>query len=192
DVGCGPGTFLGHFTKGFSRGLGVELARAQVEYARKTYGSDRLRFEAHDVTAFDTEDRFDVIVSIEVIEHLAPKDTNAFLNRLRELLKPGGILILTTPNYRSFWPIIEWMISKKGPVDYLRQHINHFNTRRLTSELAAAGFDIIRQRTFFVVAPFLAAISRPLAEWFYAAERLLLPRLGSEIVVAARKPQRQS
>ena len=191
DMGCGPGTFLGHYAGGYQRGLGIDLARPQIEFARTKYGSDRLRFEATDVATVERGNEFDAIISIEVIEHLPAEETASFLRSIFDLLKPGGTVVLTTPNYRSFWPLIEWVISRKGPVDYLEQHINHFHPNRLAAELTAAGFAVRQMRTFFVAAPFLAALSTRLAEWTYACERRLLPRLGAEIVIGAEKPRPQ-
>jgi SAM-dependent methyltransferase len=188
DMGCGPGTFLGRFGSGYTHGLGIDLARAQIEFARQKYGSQRLRFEALDVAAFSEESQFDVVVSIEVIEHLPRGETQAFLRSILRVLKPGGTAVLSTPNYRSLWPAIEWVISRKGPVDYLEQHINRFDPKRLSKELEQAGFIVRRQRTFFVIAPFLAAISTHLANAVYAMERRLLPHFGAEIVIAAEKP----
>jgi 2-polyprenyl-3-methyl-5-hydroxy-6-metoxy-1,4-benzoquinol methylase len=188
DMGCGPGTFLGTFASQYRRGHGIDLAKAQIEFAAQKYGNDRLRFDAIDVAAFEHGNVFDAIVSIEVIEHLPSSETQTFLATIFRLLKSGGTLVLTTPNYRSFWPLIEWAISKKGPVDYLEQHITHFDVRRLTRELEAAGFIVRKKRTFFVISPFLAAVSTRLAEFVYAVERRLLPGLGSELVISAVKP----
>ena len=188
DMGCGPGTFLGHFASHYRRGQGIDLAKAQIDYAARRYGSERLSFDAIDIAAFSHGDVFDAIVSIEVIEHLPADETQTFLRTILRLLKPGGTLVLTTPNYRSFWPVIEWLISKKGPVNYLEQHVTHFTMPRLVRELEAAGFVVRSKRTFFVIAPFLAAISTRLANLGYAIERRLLPGLGSEIVVSAVKP----
>jgi 2-polyprenyl-3-methyl-5-hydroxy-6-metoxy-1,4-benzoquinol methylase len=188
DMGCGPGTFLGHYAPGYREAIGIDLAAPQIEVAQQRYGSARRQFHASDVTAFEGEARFDAIVSIEVIEHLPPAETQPFLRTLLRLLKPGGTLVLTTPNYRSLWPVIEYAISRKGPVDYTVQHINRFHVARLERELAAAGFVVTRKRTFFVVAPFLAALSTRLAKAVYAIERRLLPWAGSEIVVGAQKP----
>src|ERR1043165_3747028 len=64
DMGCGPGTFLGHFAGGYVEGVGIDLARPQIEYAERTYGSAKLRFEAADVAAFREGRTFDAIVSI--------------------------------------------------------------------------------------------------------------------------------
>ena len=189
DVGCGPGTFLGHFSGGYTQAVGLDLARAQIEFATGRYGSDRLRFESADVSSLNGQNQFDSITSIEVIEHLPRNETQTFLRSLYDLLKDGGTLVLTTPNNRSFWPLIEWIISKKGPVDYLEQHINRFNLKRLTHELETAGFNVRTKRTFYVISPFLAAISTRLADVVYAIEQRLLPHLGSEIVISAQKPQ---
>ena len=189
DMGCGAGTFLGHFASRYARAVGIDLARPQIEFARQKYGNGRMRFEAADVTALGDAGPFDVVVSIEVIEHLPPGGTQPFLRSILRMLKPGGIAVLTTPNYRSLWPVIEWIIGVKGPVDYRKQHINHFDPKRLAGELAEAGFVNRRMRTFFVVAPFLAAISTPLADRLYAVERRLLPRFGAEIAIAAEKPK---
>lgn len=190
DMGCGPGTFLGHYSSGFRRAVGTDLARPQIEFARKRYGSERVRFENSDVAAFAQGEQFDAITSIEVIEHLPAGETQSFLRSIHGHLKPGGTLVLTTPNYRSFWPLVERLISRVGPVDYTVQHINRFHTGRLVRELEAAGFVVRKARTFFVVAPFLAALSTKLADVVYRIEQKLLPWLGSEIVVSAEKPRR--
>ena len=188
DLGCGPGTFLGRFASDYTRAVGIDLARPQIEFASAKYGSDRVRFETGAVTAFTHAETFDAVVSIEVIEHLPPDETQHFLRSIFAVLKSGGTLVLTTPNYRSLWPLIEWAVSAKGPVDYRQQHINRFDARRLVHELEAAGFIVRRTRTFFVVAPFLAAISTRLAERVHAWEQRLLPRLGAELAIRAEKP----
>ncbi|HEX9458547.1 MAG TPA: class I SAM-dependent methyltransferase [Thermoanaerobaculia bacterium] len=188
DMGCGPGTFLAHFATGYRSAVGIDLAEPQIAYARRTYASDCLSFEAVNVGSFKGGEQFDAIVSIEVIEHLPAAEAEQFLQSIFRLLKSGGTLVLTTPNYRSLWPPIEWIISKKGPVNYLEQHINRFDVNRLAHELEKAGFVVLNKRTFFVIAPFLAAISRRLAEAVYAVERHLLPWLGSEIVISVCKP----
>lgn len=188
DMGCGPGTFLGNYASGFRRAVGIDLARPQIDFAMRKYASERVRFETADVTVFAFDEPFDAIVGIEVIEHLPKGETQDFLRSIFRLLKSGGTLVLTTPNYRSLWPAIEWIISRMGPVNYLEQHINRFHLPRLVRELETAGFIVERKRTFFVIAPFLAAISTKLAELIYGLERRLLPRLGSEIVISAVKP----
>ncbi len=188
DLGCGPGTFLGQFSSGFQRGLGIDLSQAQIDYCRSTYGSDRLHFEKADIATFNSSELFDAIISIEVIEHLPAEETQDFLGSILRLLKPGGVLVLTTPNYRSCWPLIEWLVSKIGAIDYRQQHINPFNLSRISAEIEKAGFERIRTHSFFVVSPFLAAVSSRIARWVCKYELKFVPQLGSEIVIACNRP----
>ena len=188
DLGCGPGTFLGQTERRFAAALGVDLAPSQIEYARRHYDRQGLEFQVGDVGHFESTQRFDAVVSIEVIEHLPPADTGRFLGNILQLLRPGGWAVLTTPNYRSLWPLLEQAVSRLGPVDYRAQHINRFTEQRLQEELASAGFRDVGCETFFVVAPFLAAVSTGLAGSMLGIEARLLPRLGSEILACARRP----
>jgi len=189
DVGCGPGTFLGRLRSPFQDGLGIDIATGQIEYARRTYGRPHLEFQVADVRDVREREPFDAVVSIEVIEHLPPVDTQPFLQTIWNLLKPGAPLVLTTPNFHSLWPVIERVVSWIGPVDYVRQHINGFTLPRLEEEVAKAGFCNIRTQTFFVLAPFTAAISPSIADAMLRAERALLPVLGAELAVRAERPK---
>lgn len=190
DLGCGPGTFLGRSSISFERALGIDLAPAQIEYARSRYGRSDLEFAVQDVMTLDGVDYFDAIVSIEVIEHLPPDKTRSFLSRILSLLRPGGVLVLTTPNYRSLWPLEEIMVSRLGSIDYRVQHINRLTVPRLEQELLAAGFVEVSCKTFFVLSPFLAALSPKLAEILLRFEARLFPHFGSEIIAKAKAPSR--
>ncbi|MFL6263124.1 MAG: class I SAM-dependent methyltransferase [Thermoanaerobaculia bacterium] len=188
DLGCGPGTFLGNLKKPFAHALGIDLAAPQIAYAQSRYSRPGLEFRAGDVTGLDRTERFDAAVSIEVVEHLRPEDTQGFLSAIYDILEPGGTMVLTTPNYRSLWPVLEWMVSKLGPVDYREQHNNPFDSGRLRREVEQAGFIDVRCQTFFVIAPFLAAVSGSLAESTLRWERRLLPSFGAELALFARRP----
>lgn len=188
DLGCGPGTFLGNLRTPFEYALGIDLAAPQIAYAQSRYRRLGVEFRVGDVTVLDRAERFDAVVSIEVVEHLRPEDTKRFLSAIYDLLEPGGTVVLTTPNYRSLWPVLEWMVSKIGPVDYREQHINPFDRERLRREAEQAGFVDLRCQTFFVVAPFLAAFSGSLADRVLRWERRRLPFFGAELALVARKP----
>ena len=188
DLGCGPGTFLGNLEGRADQALGIDIAVPQIEHAKSRYARPGLEFRVADAVDLGSTARFDAVVSIEVIEHLRPSDGRRLLADLHALLEPGGTLVLTTPNYRSAWPLLERLVSRLGPVDYRVQHINRFDRHRLAREVAAVGFADVRVDTFFVVSPFLAAFSRRLGEAALRWEARLLPRLGAELVVRARKP----
>ena len=74
----------------------------------------------------------------------------------RELLSADGILIVTTPNYRSLWPIIERGVNLVSPVSYEQQHVNKYRRNRLISELLEAGYRSVTVTTAVGLAPFAA------------------------------------
>lgn len=188
DLGCGPGTFLGRLAGPPERALGIDLSEAQVAYAREHYARDGLTFLRADVRDLPVSERFDAVVSIEVLEHLPIADTRPFLDSIFQRLKPRGVAILTTPNYRSHWLILERLLSRLGPVDYRAQHINRFDARRLELELRAVGFEEVEVDSFFVFAPWLAPISERLAQRMASVERRWFQRWGAELIARAVRP----
>src|SRR6266404_5115642 len=96
EIGCGPGLFLVEAQRlGVRRVVGVDPNPWAVAQAR-AHGVD-----AHvgSVEAIDTGDRFDAIVMLDVLEHVrAPLP---FLAAVRARLRPGGRLLVMTPNIRS-------------------------------------------------------------------------------------------
>jgi 2-polyprenyl-3-methyl-5-hydroxy-6-metoxy-1,4-benzoquinol methylase len=78
--------------------IGVDNDKDAVTYAKATYYHPLTTFTLGDVKDSTLPDKlgtFDTIVSFETYEHIA--EEKAFLTNLRELLKPGGTLIISTP-----------------------------------------------------------------------------------------------
>lgn len=97
DVGCGAGLLCEPLARLGAAVTGVDAApenvAAAASHARGT-GLD-IRYVAGDIAALDLG-TFDLVASMEVIEHVA--DKRAFLAALAERLAPGGLMILSTPN----------------------------------------------------------------------------------------------
>lgn len=189
DLGCGPGTFLGNLKRPVESALGIDLAEPQIAYARENYPRPGFEFQVADVRDAALEQQFDAAVSIEVIEHLPPDEVGGFLRDAYAVLRPGGHLILSTPNARSLWPLLEWLVSLVGPVDYREQHLGLFSRKSLAEAVGKAGFEPVSAETFFVAAPFVAPLSRRLAAGLLGLERRILPTLGAEILLVARRPR---
>jgi len=97
ELGCGAG-WLTAILGLFGPAEGVELSPLAVEEASKRFG--HVRFRQVDLGRWDPpRERFDVVVSHEVIEHL--EDQRRHLRQAHDLLAEGGYLILTTPNART-------------------------------------------------------------------------------------------
>jgi 2-polyprenyl-3-methyl-5-hydroxy-6-metoxy-1,4-benzoquinol methylase len=170
DIGCGPGTFLGNFT-GDRVALGVDLSQAQIDYANRRYATDFRRFSAQPIASLvEAGERFDAITMIELLEHLAPDDAVQLLGQARSLLSADGTLIMTTPNYRSLWPFIEWGVNLSSPVSYEQQHINKYRRARLVRHLADAGYHGVMVKTVVGLAPFAAVFGPKPVRWLEALE----------------------
>lgn len=98
DVGCGHGTFLALMANRGWAAAGVDFDAEAVEAARRLHGLDVKIGTAETVVAEGKT--FDVVTASHVIEHVP--DPIAFLAACRRLLKPGGRLIVRTPNVESF------------------------------------------------------------------------------------------
>ena len=77
----------------------------------------------------------------QVVEHIA-KSSQPFEEMLR-VLRPGGKLILGTPDYGTIlWPIIERIYSVVAPGAYADEHITHYTKSGLTDLLKNYGLTI--------------------------------------------------
>ncbi len=100
DLGCADG----ERTLGFARAAraaamqGVELTREHAQAARAR-GVDVIESDLNAVLPFE-DDRFDIVVSNQVIEHL--HNTDLFVSEIRRVLKPGGLAVTSTENLASW------------------------------------------------------------------------------------------
>lgn len=97
DFGSGPGLFLSEAKNKGWEVFGSESSEWARQYAEEKYGI----ILKHDTETEEfTDNFFDVITLFDVIEHLpVPIET---INFLTKKLKPGGMLVLTTPRFDSF------------------------------------------------------------------------------------------
>ncbi len=102
DYACGTGYGTAMLKKaGAAMAIGVDRDAATIAFARARFAAHRLRFFATDcLGAGLRENTFDLIVSFETIEHVAPHES--FLDEVTRLLIPGGRLILSTPNKATY------------------------------------------------------------------------------------------
>ena len=108
DVGCGSGAFtIGAALRGYEC-VGLDVVENNILKARergRLLGVSRAFFEALDVSRLeergDLLNRFDTAICLEVVEHIL--DDRRFVRDVAACLKPGGRLLLTTPNleYRA-------------------------------------------------------------------------------------------
>lgn len=102
DAACGDGKLLSFFLRrGFNNVHGVDLSPEQVALARQVLPS----VAREDVRTYlaSRPKAFDLIVALDLIEHLTRDEALDFLQLANASLRPGGRLVLQTPNGASPW-----------------------------------------------------------------------------------------
>ena len=165
DAGCGSGTISHFLSQHAGETVGIDINPSAIAYAGDAYKTPNLQFRLGQFDDLVGEKPFDKIYSIEVMEHLYQNDVADVLSLFYKLANPGAQLLVTTPNYRSAWPVIEWLLDRFGLAATLReaQHVTHFTSRRLVAVCQRTGWAVRHIGTFNGVAPFLAPISYRLA-----------------------------
>jgi SAM-dependent methyltransferase len=88
---------------------------------------------------------FATVINSEVIEHVP--DAPEVWSEMWRVLRPGGTLILGTPDYdRRLWWVLEWIYGKVLPDTYAHEHITHYTRAGLTARLRAAGYEVLECR----------------------------------------------
>ncbi len=99
SVACGNGygEYMFATEGGAKQVIGYDVSEEAVEFAKENYKAQNLEYIVGDVLNLDMPDNFvDVVVSFETIEHI--EDDKVYLRELKRVLKPGGIVLISTPN----------------------------------------------------------------------------------------------
>ena len=146
EVGCGRGSFLKVAREKGWNVYGIDSGKENIE-ALAENGIDAVCSGYLD---FETDRRFDVIVLWDLIEH--PQNPRPFLEKTRELLSPGGLLLIASPHEPNFLTILaSWIYrlsggSVKSPLErfFVMEHTSYFSLQSIDRFLASGGFKTIR------------------------------------------------
>lgn len=139
DIGCGSSKIIQAFPGAV--GLDIQLKKLRYLFKRR---SRLVQGSAFRLPFADAS--FNTVICSEVIEHI-PFDEILF-DEFRRVLRPGGVLVLGTPDYGTWvWPAIEWLYSKLVPGGYAHEHITHYTARQLAELVRSRDFQIEDTRT---------------------------------------------
>lgn len=141
DIGCRDCALTKLFWEG-NEVTGIDIDRDALESCRAA----GIPVRAVDLNGADwgfPPETFDAAVAGEILEHVYYP--GQFLKRIYTLLKPGGVLVGSTPNAFSLKNRIRLFLGRKrGTPLEDPTHINHFSYRELRSLLTGAGFANVR------------------------------------------------
>ena len=217
DAGSGFGQYSYYAAKLPARGdqekmnvLGVDINRMEIDkctaFARAT-GMGNLTFMPGDLENLDFRERFDLIVSVDVMEHIRD-DLSAFKNFHSALRKGGKILISTPSNFGGS------DVHEEGGHSFIEEHFREgYSAEEMISRLGSAGLTVETiQYTYgragswywnaaikvpvkmlnasfalILILPFYYLLALPFSLLFMGVDYFLPPKRGSGLLVIATK-----
>ena len=160
DAGCGPGLLLAEIQKRNLRALlfGLEIAQANVEATRRLLNGkgDIRQGSVLAPLPFPEDQRFDLILLTEVLEHL--KSPVQALQNVARYLKSGGQLVITFPNAAAWLPLSLLAELLATQIKIFRGFLPHehplrteqpidtaFSRREVLSMIKDAGLKVIQE-----------------------------------------------
>lgn len=142
DFGSGPGFLLECLLRAGVECEGADFSASSVRDLQERLRDDSGFRGAHHLEKLPSglpSGGFDAVFFVETIEHLLDGDLEATISELHRLLKPGGTLIVTTPNDEDLGRS-QAVCPDCGGRFHVMQHVRRWNEQSLTTYLAARGF----------------------------------------------------
>ena len=143
DYGCGTGLLLARLAERGHRVAGSDTSEQSLKAVRR-----RLRKYANFLGALTPDEllaegmQFDTILAVELVEHLYDDRLDDVLGMLRWLVRPGGHIIVTTPNHERLEDSFLMCPCCKS-VFHRWQHVRSWSKASLTDYLERRGFQVL-------------------------------------------------
>jgi 2-polyprenyl-6-hydroxyphenyl methylase/3-demethylubiquinone-9 3-methyltransferase len=146
DVGCGEGYFTAELARAGAATVGADVSQEALRRARDRHPElELLPIAPHGPWPLP-DAAFDIVWAGETIEHVA--DTAAWLSEVRRVLRPGGVLLLSTPAHGRT-VVLALALSERRfdrHFDPRSDHLRFYSARTLRQLLAEFGFEQIEVR----------------------------------------------
>lgn len=137
DIGCGSSMVI----VALPEAVGLEVGGKKLRYLRQL-GRRLAKGELRRLPFRDGQ--FDQVVCSNVIEHLPEAEVS--FAEVRRVLKPGGVLVVGTPDYSTLrWRLLD-LVRRQVPSGIAHAHLSRFNEKILTDRLVIADFGVEKSR----------------------------------------------
>ncbi len=155
DIACGSGYGSQILASKARFVYGVDVDAVTIEYARRHHLRKNIKFEAAAIEDFVSRKRYDKVISVETIEHLA--DPEAFLAKVKDWLKPQGQLWLTCPlsqddSQQTENPFHISKISYERLGTMMRRYFKKVDFFSLSSRKDIFSADTLNNRAAYIIA----------------------------------------
>ncbi|MFN3551188.1 MAG: class I SAM-dependent methyltransferase [Endomicrobiia bacterium] len=146
DIGCGGGEIAILTKHKYKEIYGVDISDKALEEAKKK-GMIVKKINLNYESLPYPENFFDAVVCLDVIEHIL--DPFHLIKEIRKVLKPGGTLILTTPNFRKIKNILTLILKGRFPktsgdsTGWDGGHLHYFTYKDIEYILTKYNFKIL-------------------------------------------------
>jgi len=190
EIGAGSGRVLSSLIDAYDELAATELSAVRVRELRNRFaGQSKVRILEHNIEETELpfcENYFDTVLMIAVIEHVF--DPTAVLQKLRRVLKPGGVLIVDTPNIAKWTRRLKLLTGYFPSTASLDEGFLHYDGKTQTDlhdegHLHYFTFRSLRrlavERAHFSKAEHFGYGASPLSRWW--------PQMLSEVCFALYK-----
>jgi len=147
DVGAGNGDFLRSLSGLGFKGEAIDVSQDAVSFAKERLGRAKgIKVKLADIFTYRPTRKYDVAFCFEVLEHIG--DDKKAMQKIFNLLNPGGIFICSVPAHQSLW----------SKIDEVKGHYRRYEKVELKSKLRKAGFRVTSIYTYGF--PFLSLLRR--------------------------------
>ncbi len=137
EIGCSTGHFLFHLKDFVKRGVGVDFDKKALDYCEKKTGYQVISGGLEAAVSELQGETFDVLCCFQVLEHV--EDLAAFLNGIKALVKPNGIVYIEVPNLKD--PLLTlYDVPDYQKFYYHEDHVHYFSIKSLQKLLRSYGF----------------------------------------------------
>ena len=152
DFGCGSGYLLDALLARNIPCAGADFSEDSVALVEKRLTGNSLFHGVQLVRQLPTDipdGRYDAVFLIEAIEHLLDDDLEATLTELQRIVRPGGVLIVTTPNDEKLAQA-ESICPDCGCIFHPVQHVRSWDKSSLPNIMRRFGFDTVACRAVYL------------------------------------------